>query len=177
VASILTEGVMLPALLVGLAVLAIIALGVIDRHRETRLLPSGAFSWGSPLAALFAAMLLLNMAIICDMSVPLFVQNLHGQSPLVAGYMVALVAVGWSGGSIVTANWTGTRAQAAIVAGPVLQAIAILGLALVPRPATTRWAHGLPLVPAGIALVLLGLGIGISWPHVSARLLQAGAGG
>lgn len=172
VASILTEGVMLPALLVGLAVLAIIALGVIDRHRETRLLPSGTFSWGSPLAALFAAMLLLNMAIICDMFVPLFVQNLHGQSPLVAGYMVALVAVGWSGGSIVVANWTGTRAQAAIVAGPVLQAIAILGLALFLGRDNTTGAW-LPLVPVGIALVLLGTGIGISWPHVSARLLQA----
>lgn len=172
VASILTEGAMLPALLVGLAVLAIIALGVIDRHRETHLFPTGTFAWGSPLAALFAAMLLLNAAIICDMFVPLFIQTLHGQSPLVAGYMVALVAVGWSSGSVVTSSWTGTRAQTVLVLGPMLQAIAILGLALFlgRDNAAGDW---LPLLPVGIALVLLGTGIGISWPHVSARLLQA----
>jgi MFS family permease len=171
VASILTEGAMLPALLVGLAVLAIIALGVIDRHRETHLFPTGTFSWRSPLAALFAAMLLLNLAIICDMFVPLFIQNLHGQSPLVAGYMVALVAVGWSSGSVVTSSWTGLRAHAVIVLGPVLQLIAILGLALFLGRDNTV-GDWLPLLPVGVSLVLLGLGIGISWPHVSARLLS-----
>ncbi len=73
--------------------------------------------------------MLLNLAIICDMFVPLFIQNLHGQSPLIAGYTVALVAVGWSSGSVVTSSWAGSKAQAVIVIGPVLQAIAIAGLA------------------------------------------------
>lgn len=172
VASVLTEGALLPALLVGLAVLAIIALGVIDRHRETRLLPTGAFSWRSPLAALFAAMLLINMAIICDMFVPLFVQNLHGQSPLVAGYMIALVAVGWSSGSVATSSWTGARSRTVLVLGPILQVAAILGLALfLGRDNTTgQW---LPLLPVAVALLLLGLGIGISWPQISVRLLRS----
>jgi hypothetical protein len=31
----------------------------------------------------------------------------------------------------------------------------------------------LPLLPIAISLLLLGLGIGISWPHVSTRLLQS----
>lgn len=172
VASILTEGVMLPTLLVGLAVLAIIALGVIDRHRETHLFPTGTFSWRSPLTGLFAMMLLLNLAIICDMFVPLFVQNLHGQSPLIAGYMVALVAVGWSSGSVVTSSWSGSRAQALLIVGPALQAIAIAGLALFLGRDNMAGAW-LPLVPVAVSLLLLGLGIGISWPHVSARLLQA----
>lgn len=172
VASILTEGAMLPALLVGLAVLAIIALGVIDQRRETRLLPRGAFSLRSGLAPLFLAMLLLNMAIVSDMFVPLFVQELHGQSPLIAGYMVALVAVGWSSGSIYTSSWTGARARLALATGPVLQVIATIGLALfIGRDNSAgEW---LPLLPVGAALVLLGLGIGISWAHVSTRLLQA----
>ncbi len=176
VASILTEGAMLPAFLVGLAVLAIIALGVIDQRRETRLLPTGTFSLRSILAPLFAAMLLLNLAIICDMFVPLFIQQLHGQSPLIGGYMVALVAVGWSSGSVVTSSWSGTRAHFVLVAGPVLQTAAILGLALFLGRDNTA-GELLPLLPIGIALVLLGLGIGISWPHVSTRLLQAAPAG
>ncbi len=172
VASILTEGAMLPALLVGLAVLAIIALGVIDQRREIRLFPRGTFVLGSGLAPLFAAMLLLNMAIVCDMFVPLFVQNLHGQAPLIAGYMVALVAVGWSSGSVVTSSWAGARSRTLILLGPAMQAVAILGLALFLGRDNTTGAL-LPLLPVGIALVLLGLGIGVSWPHVSTRLLQA----
>ncbi len=154
-ASILTEGAMLPALLVGLAVLAIIALGVIDRHRETRLFPRGTFSTNSGLGALFAAMLLLNMAIVSDMFVPLFVQQLHGQTPLIAGYMVALVAVGWSGGSIVTSGWTRDRARLALMAGPVLQVVGTIGLALFIGGDNTG-GRLLPLLPIGVSLVLLG---------------------
>ncbi len=171
-ASILTEGAMLPALLVGLAVLAIIALGMIDRHREIRLFPRGTFSLSSPLAALFATMMLINMAVICDMFVPLFVQNLHGQSPLIAGYMVALVAVGWSSGSMITSTWTGRHARAVLMLGPVLQVLATLGLALSMGRDNTAGAV-LPLVPIGISLTLLGLGVGVAWPQVSTRLLQA----
>jgi hypothetical protein len=35
----------------------------------------------------------------------------------------------------------------------------------------------LPLLPVGAALLLLGLGIGISWPHISARLLHSAPAG
>lgn len=172
VASILTESVVLPALLVGLAVLAILALGVIDQHRENHLFPRGTFRLGGNLPALFLAMLLLNLAIICDMFVPLFLQQLHGQAPLIAGYMVALVAVGWSSGSVIVSNWTGARERAVLVLGPALQLIGLVGLALFVGRDNTTGAI-LPLVPIGIALVFLGTGIGISWSHVSARLLNA----
>lgn len=176
VASILTEGVVLPALLVGLAVLAILALGVIDQHRENHLFPRGTFRLGNGLAALFAAMLLLNVAIVSDMFVPLFVQQLHGQAPLIAGYMVALVAVGWSGGSIVVSNWTGAREKLVLVLGPTLQLVGLVGLALF-LGVDNRAGAILPLLPVGLALLLLGTGIGISWPHVSARLLHAAPAG
>ena len=172
VASVLTEGVMLSALLVGLAIIAIIALGVIDRSRSTRLFPRGTFSLASTLPALFAAMLLLNIAIVADIFIPLFMQQLHGQSPLVAGYMVAFVAAGWSTGSVVVSTWTGARARAALATGPVLQILGAIGLALFVARDNTAGAL-LPLLPIAISLLFLGLGIGISWPHVSTRLLQS----
>jgi len=176
VASILTEGVVLPALLVGLAVLAILALGVIDQHRENHLFPRDTFRLGGPLPALFLAMLLLNLSIVSDMFVPLFLQQLHGQAPLIAGYMVALVAVGWSTGSVIVANWTGARERAVLVIGPVLQLIGLVGLALSVGRDNTAGSI-LPLLPVGVALLLLGSGIGISWSHVSARLLNSAPAG
>ena len=35
--------------------------------------------------------------IVCDIFIPLFLQQLHAQTPLVAGYLLALTAAGWSG--------------------------------------------------------------------------------
>ncbi|HEY9012183.1 MAG TPA: MFS transporter, partial [Devosia sp.] len=172
VASVLTGDVALPATLIGLAVVAIVALGLMERKASTRLFPRGTFSLGSPLAALFAAMLLLNVAIVCDMFVPLFVQHLHGQTPLVAGYILALVAVGWSSGSMITSSWTGTPARLALATGPVLQLLGTIGLAFSVGYDNSAGAL-LPLLPIGVSLLLLGTGIGISWPHVSARLLRA----
>lgn len=176
VASILTEGVVLPALLVGLAVLAILALGVIDQHRENHLFPRGTFGLSGKMPALFAAMLLLNLAIVSDMFVPLFMQQLHGQAPLIAGYMVALVAVGWSTGSVVVANWTGARERSVLVIGPVVQLIGVVGLALFVGRDNTA-GEILPLVPVGVALLFLGTGIAISWSHISARLLSSAPAG
>ncbi|GLQ55658.1 MFS transporter [Devosia nitrariae] len=171
-ASILTENVPTSALLIVLAVLAIVVLGVLDQRSKSHLLPRGTFAPSSRLAPLLAAMLLVNLAIICDIFVPLFVQNLHGQSPLIAGYMVALVALGWSSGSVVASSWTGARARIVLVLGPTFQAVATVGLALF-LGLDNRNGDLLPLLPVGIALILLGAGIGISWPHLSTRLLRA----
>ena len=176
VASILTDATVLSAVLVGLALLAVIALGVLDNRSGTRLFPRGTFSLGSALPALFAGMLLLNVAIISDIFIPLFMQGLHGQTPLIAGYMVALVAVGWSSGSMIVSSWTGARARFVLGLGPVLQLLGAIGLALFVGRDNTA-GELMPLLPVGISLVLLGTGIGISWPHVSTRLLQAAPDG
>lgn len=175
VASILADPVV-QAALVGLAVLAVIMLGVVDARRKRHLFPTGTFLLGNWLAPLFAAMLLLNLAIVCDLFVPLFMQQLHGQTPLVAGYLVALVAVGWSSSSIVSSNWTGRSERTALVLGPTLQLAGLAGLALFVGRDNGVGAI-LPLLPIGFALLLLGAGIGISWPHVSARLLRAAPAG
>ena len=176
VASILTDSVPLQALLVGLAALAILALGVLARRREIRLLPTGSFSLATPIAPLLGAMMLLQLAIVCDIFVPLFLQTLHGQTPLVAGYILALVAAGWSGSSIVTSAWTGSRARLLIVLGPILHFCGIVGL-FVFLPRANPTGELLPLLPIGLCLLLLGMGIGIAWPQISPRILKAAPAG
>jgi MFS family permease len=171
VASILTGGAMLPALLVGLAVLAIIALGVIDQRRDIRLLPKGSFTPGTMLSSLYVGMFLANIAIMSDLFIPLFLQELHGLSPLVAGYMVALVALGWSSGSLMTAHWSERKSGTSLVVGPVLLAAANAGLAILVPQAQDGWAAIAVLCGIGIALYGLGLGVGICWPHLSGRVL------
>lgn len=176
VASVLTEGILVASLLIVAALLAIVGVAVLDSRRAVRLFPTGTFELAGPLAALFAAMLLLNSAIVSDIFVPLFVQRLHGQSPLVAGYLLALTAVGWSAGSIVVSSWTGARERTVLMIGPVLQLAGLTGLALFIGRDNGAGAF-LPLLPAAIGLLLLGTGIGIAWPHISARVLAAAPSG
>ena len=41
-------------------------------------------------------MLLLLVTICSDVYIPYFLQVLHGVTPLVSGYLVALLALGWT---------------------------------------------------------------------------------
>ncbi len=176
VASASVANVALAGGLVVLALLAIVALGLVERGASQKLLPTGTFTFGSTLAVLFGLMVLMQMAIISDAFIPLFLQRLHGIGPLLAGYMVALLAVGWSGSSMLVANWTDGRARFLIAAGPVLLAAGAIGLAFY----TGRENPGADLaiiIPIGLSLLVMGIGIGGAWTHLSPRVMQAAPAG
>ncbi|HHY50161.1 MAG TPA: MFS transporter [Alphaproteobacteria bacterium] len=172
VASATVGNIGLAAGLIVLAVAAIGALGLVERRAGQRLLPSGTFTPGAPLALMFGAMLLLQMGILSDIFIPLFMQELHGLGPLVAGYMVALLAVGWSGSSMLVASWNEQRSRLLIACGPVLMLIGAIGLALFVGHANPGSALTL-LVPIGLSLTLMGVGIGTTWTHLTPRAMQA----
>jgi hypothetical protein len=158
------------------ALAAIAALALIERRARQRLLPTGTFVFGTTLAALFGLMVLMQMAIISDAFIPLFLQRLHGIGPLLAGYMVALLAVGWSGSSMIVAGWIGRPAQLLIAFGPILLLAGAIGLALNVGQVNPG-SDPLLLVPIGLSLLLMGAGIGSAWTHLTPRALQAAPDG
>jgi MFS family permease len=172
VASVVTGNLPLAGGLLLAAVLAIVWLGYAERTSSRRLLPTGAFSAGSLLAPLFVMMLLLQLAITSDVFVPLFLQKLHGQSPLMAGYLVALVAMGWSTGSVVFSGATGERAKLLLVLGPATLTVGGVAMALFIGRVNTG-GDFMVMLPIAIALFLMGIGIGSAWPHLLSRMLQA----
>ncbi len=158
------------------AILCVLALALIERGARQRLLPTGTFVFGTTLAALFGLMVLMQMAIISDVFIPLFLQRLHGIGPLIAGYMVALLAVGWSGSSMIVASWTGRRARLLIASGPILLLAGAVGLAF--NVGRVNVGSDLTiLVPIGLSLLLMGAGIGSAWTHLTPRTLQAAPDG
>ncbi len=161
------------ALTVG-AVAAILALALIEGTATTRLLPTGTFKLNSKLGALFASLFLLQMAIGSDIFIPLFLQGLHGVGPLTAGYMVALLAVGWSTSSMLTSGWTDGRARQLILWGPVILLGGALGLALT---VAHESASTFVLLPIGLSLLLMGVGIGIASTQLTPRVMQAAPDG
>ena len=138
-------------------------------HREAtgraRLFPRTATVPGAPLAATYAAMTLLLAATTPEIFVPYFLQTLHGLTPLHAGYFSALMAMGWTVGSVVASGAAGARGV--LAAGPTVLAGGLAGLALLmPHPG----APGPDLLGMAAALAAVGLGIGITWPHLGARV-------
>lgn len=153
----------------GLAILLV----AVERRAAHRLLPRGAFSLAHKLGPLYALMSLLAMSVTAiEIFVPLFLQVLHKQTPLAAGYFAALVAAGWTLGSIASASAQGRGVTIAIVVSPILTLAGTLVLAaLVPDESNGSW-HA--LAPICLGFILIGLGVGLAWPHLLTRVVQAG---
>ena len=153
----------------GVAV-ALAGLAVFARREASggaRILPHGATSPASPLSAVYCAMVLLICGVTPEIFVPYFLQMLHGLSPLHAGYLSALMAAGWTLGSVATSGAGSARARASITVGPVVLAAGLAALALL-MPQSGRPA--LDLLPIGAGLLGMGFGIGVTWPHLGARV-------
>ena len=71
---------------------------MVEKKARERLLPRGALKRTAPLGALYATIALLVIGMQPEIFAPYFLQVLHGQSPLIAGYLAALMAVGWTAG-------------------------------------------------------------------------------
>jgi MFS family permease len=155
---------------VGGTVAALALLVALESRSAVRLLPTGALAVAAPLGALYATIALLMVGMQPGLFVPYLLQRLHGQPPLVAGYLSALLALGWTLGSMGSATWRTGGARRGILSGPVL---CLFGLGLL---AFVLPVHGdgawLVLLPACLALVSVGLGIGLTWPHLVTQVFK-----
>jgi MFS family permease len=134
---------------------------------ENRLLPRGAFGFATPLGALYLTMAMLVVGMQIEVFVPYFAQVLHGLSPLIAGYVGALMAVGWTVASMASSGAGHRGARAAVAAGPICVLAGLVGLAF------AMPTRGGPATLAAIiaCLLLVGFGIGLGWPHLLTRVL------
>ncbi|KRD73370.1 MFS transporter [Ensifer sp. Root278] len=149
---------------VGVAILLFLSLLFVERRVTGKLLPSGSFTLTSPLAALYATITLLMVGLQPEIYVPYLLQELHGLSPLVAGYIAALMSIGWTAGSMTSAHWHGERAKQTIFAGP---AFGFIGLALIALFMPMAGAEFLVIAaPLCVGIIAVGFGMGFAWPHI-----------
>jgi MFS family permease len=149
---------------------AVLALAVFARREAgdgAHLLPHGATRPGSPLCATYGAMVLLLASVTPEIFFPYFLQVLHGLDPLDAGYLSAIMAGGWTVGSIAVSGAASAASRAALTAGPVVLAAGLALLALLLPQAGPPAAD---LLPIGLALLAMGVGIGMTWPHLGSRV-------
>ena len=158
----------------GIAVAAVLIalLIVAERRAENKLLPEGAFTPSTQIAALYATLCLLAITVTSsEIFVPLFLQVLHTQSPLAAGYLAALMAAGWTIGSVSGSGASGRRVGRLIKTGPIFEFGGMVVLAvLIPWASGGNWQQ---LAPICVALLAIGLGAGMAWPHLLTGVLKA----
>ncbi len=142
------------------------------RHALPRLMPTGAYSLRTRLGGLYAVMSLLGLAMTSEIYIPYFLQTIHGQTPFAAGYLAALMAAGWSVGSMTSASRQGEAAERRVRLGPVIVTLGMLALAwLLPLPSLFASAAG--VASLCVALFGVGVGVGIGWPHLLTRVMTA----
>lgn len=146
---------------VGVAILLFLSLLFVERRVTGKLLPSGSFTLTSPLAALYATITLLMVGLQPEIYVPYLLQELHELSPLVAGYIAALMSIGWTAGSMTSAHWHGEQT---IFAGP---AFGFIGLTLIALFMPMAGAEFLVIAaPLCVGIIAVGFGMGFAWPHI-----------
>lgn len=157
-------------LIIGIATVVIIAF--LDGKDGKRLLPSGAYSLKNQLGVIFLTMCLLVGGMTTEIYVPYFLQTIHHFSPLSAGYLTAVMAAGWTIGALFSANKTGSIVLRIIRTGPVIIFISLIILAVLTHNQQLTDSVTLSIVYL-VAMMGVGLGIGICWPHLVLRVFNS----
>ncbi|MDL2402217.1 MFS transporter [Rhizobium mayense] len=165
-----TEQMSSKIILIAISMVSVVTMLAIERKSANRLLPKGAVMIGRPISRLYLMMFTLMMVLTSDIYIPYFLQTLHGVAPLVSGYLVALVALGWTLAAFLSASFSGKRAGIAIVVGCLLETAATASLILF--LARDNPSGDLVLLgPAVVAMFLMGFGVGLGWAHLVAKVI------
>src|SRR5260370_18452409 len=126
--------------LIAFALLALVIMVGIDRRATSPLLPSDAFSLGTPTGVGLWLVLLLSVTYSpLQIYVAIFLQRLHGLDPLAAGYAVAGASLGWTGAALLVARAPARWQDRLIVLGPLVMGAGLLAIAgLMPLPPGPR---------------------------------------
>lgn len=153
------------------SVLAAVGLVVTERALSTSVFPQGATRLSTPLGLIYGFQLLVLLVLSADVYIPYFLQELHGIPPLFSGYLVALVALGWTSGAFLTTHHTGNRAIASIVFGAALQIVGTASLVFTMAQVNPGSGLGLiAIISAGI--YFMGAGVGLGWAHLVALVIR-----
>ncbi len=88
-----------------------------------------------------------------------------------SGYLTALVALGWTFAAFFSGTLSGRRANTAIVAGCVIEMVAVASLTIF--LATDNQSGNLAVLgPAVVGMFLMGFGVGLGWAHLVTKVLS-----
>jgi predicted MFS family arabinose efflux permease len=169
-AASVATGLAVKAILITVTVVAFVVMMRTDRRAAAPLLPSDAFSLRSGTGAGLWMVLLMSVGYSpLAIYAPLFLQRLHGISPLDAGYMVALASLAWTTAALSVASLPEEWPPRLIIMGPSAMAVGLAGVAVLMAPG--------PVAVLILPIILIGTGIGAAWAFVLQRVMSGAKGG
>lgn len=148
----------------------------LDQRPGVQLLPTGAYRLDSVMGKVFACVCLLMIGTTTEIFVPYFLQTIHGYTPLLAGYMTAAMAGGWSIASLLSSGRADGGADRMVRLGPLLMSVSLAALAVL-----LPLQDGMPVVLHSVLLAVtlagVGLGVGLGWPHLLTRVMKVAVAG
>jgi MFS family permease len=151
----------------GVALVAVFV--VVDGRTHTKVLPPSVFGRG-PLKWIYLTMAIQMGAVMVDTYVPLFGQRLAQLSPVAAGFLGAVLALGWTLAEVSSASLSSPRVVDRVVA--VAPLVMASGLALAAATQRADASTGVVAVWA-LGFLIAGIGIGMTWPHLSMRAMDS----
>ncbi|MGU3377069.1 MFS transporter [Chryseobacterium sp. M5A1_1a] len=160
---------------VAIALLFLLLLVWTEKKNKPRLLPTGAYKISSVLGSTYAVMALLTIATSIEIYVPYFAQVIYGFTPLKAGYLTVLIALGWTLSSILFSGYKGSSVQKIIMSGTFLMFVGLIGLSYIAimNTLSPNWN----LVLNCMFLLAIGSGIGMGWPHLLTKVFSSAPSG
>jgi predicted MFS family arabinose efflux permease len=163
-------GLTIKAVLIAATVVAFVLVMRTDRRATAPLLPSDAFSLRSRTGAGLWMILLMSVGYSpLAIYAPLFLQRLHGVSPLGAGYMVALASLAWTAAALAVASLSEEWPPRLIIVGPAAMGAGLAGVGVLMAPG--------PVAALVLPIVLIGAGIGAAWAFVLQRVMSGAKAG
>lgn len=156
------------AALLAVSLILVVFFVLVDRRAAVKILPPSAFGAG-PLKWIYLTLCVLMASAMVDMYVPLFGQRLAHLVPVMAGFLGAVLAVGWAVSEILSASLSSRPViKRVVVVAPLVIA---LGLILTAVTQVDDASVGF-VVTWALTLTITGIGIGAAWPHLSAWAMQ-----
>lgn len=159
-------GTLAPSLLLAAGSAALILAARVNALPGERLLPPEAAQPFSRAGAGYAMIFTLEVAtVVSTVYEAAVLQSAYGLNPLTAGYIVALMSVGWTITAFIVAGQPESRHGAFIVRGASVIAVGCAIMALTIGRA--------PLWMVSLGGVITGAGFGMSWSLATGRILRA----
>jgi predicted MFS family arabinose efflux permease len=163
-AASVATGLAIKAMLITATVVAFVLMMRADRRATAPLLPSDAFSLRSRTGAGLWMILLMSVGYSpLAIYAPLFLQRLHGVSPLGAGYMIALASLAWTTAALAVASLSDEWPPRLIIMGPSAMGAGLAGVGVLMAPG--------PVTALILPIVLIGVGVGAAWAFVLQRVM------
>ncbi|EJF77079.1 Probable multidrug-efflux transporter Rv1634/MT1670 [Candidatus Bartonella washoeensis] len=163
-----TTVVQICGLVIGFSLLFVLA--KIETSTRHPMLPCKTFSFSSEFFPLYSLILIITTVVYgTELYFPLFLQKLHGHDPLIAGYMAALMSIGWTCGSVSSAGASAKKIPSLILYSPIFSLIGMSILLWFIPTETPKLGYTFIIC---LALFSIGISSGIAWPHLLTRILQ-----